>query len=158
MTETPAKREIDVEGLVVELRERVAGERVAGAYADDLSAVELEVLPAEGGPQRGLATRFDLGAVSPRIRLRPELGFSSKPVIGPPITLVKRFLLRLLFFVFDDLARQADAAVTRLEAALSAEAAARETVEIDLRQLVKRQEDLEARLAQLEESRRSPPE
>jgi O-antigen chain-terminating methyltransferase len=40
-------------------------------------------------------------------------------VIGRPITLVKQFLLRLLFFVFDDLARQTDTAIRRLEVALA---------------------------------------
>ena len=152
MTENPANRPIDTEGLVAKLRERVAEERAAGAYADDLSGVELEVLPSERRPQTGLAARFDLGAGSPRIRFRPELGFSSKPVIGPGITLVKKFYLRLLFFVLDDLARQADAAVTRLEAALSAEIAARERAEADLMDVAKRQEELESRLARLERS------
>jgi hypothetical protein len=151
MTETPAKREIDVERVVTELHERVAAERAAGAYADDLSGVELETLPSERSPQPGLAARFDLGTGRPPIRFRPELGFSSKPVIGPVITLVKRFFLRLLFYVFDDLARQTDAAVTRLEAALAAEAAARESAEKDLKDLAERQEDLAARLAELEE-------
>jgi hypothetical protein len=51
----------------------------------------------------------------PRVRFRPELGFSTKPVIGPAITLVKRFILRLLRYVFDDLARQTDAAIARVE-------------------------------------------
>jgi SAM-dependent methyltransferase len=113
---------IDVERLVEELKERVAREREAGAYADDLSDVQLEV-PPRGGD---LAEGFDLQPGQPRVRFRPELGFSSKPVIGFPITLVKKFILRLIFFVMDDLARQTDAAVTRLEAALGAEASARE--------------------------------
>jgi 2-polyprenyl-3-methyl-5-hydroxy-6-metoxy-1,4-benzoquinol methylase len=113
---------IDVERLVDELKERVARERKAGAYADDLSGVELEVPPRGGDLVEG----FDLQPGQPRVRFRPELGFSSKPVIGIPITLVKKFILRLIFFVMDDLARQTDAAVTRLEAALGAEASARE--------------------------------
>jgi O-antigen chain-terminating methyltransferase len=113
---------IDVERLVDELKERVARERKAGAYADDLSGVELEVPPRGGDLVEG----FDLQPGQPRVRFRPELGFSSKPIIGIPITLVKKFILRLIFFVMDDLARQTDAAVTRLEAALGAEASARE--------------------------------
>ena len=115
---------IDVERLVDELKERVVREREAGAYADDFSGVELEVIPLRGD---GLVQGFDLLPGEPRVRFRPELGFSSKPVIGIPITLVKRLILRLISFVMDDLARQTDAAVTRLEAGLAAEAAARES-------------------------------
>jgi hypothetical protein len=128
------RQSIDVARLVEELKERAERERAAGAYAEDLSDVELE--------QPDLARRFDLGT-DRRIRFRPELGFSSKRVIGVPITLTKKVLLRLLFHVFDDLARQTDAAVARLETALSAEIAARENAEADL-------EKLEARVAKLE--------
>jgi SAM-dependent methyltransferase len=121
---------IDVERLVEELKERVARERATGAYADDLSGVELEVLPPQGD---GLAEGFDLQPGQPRVRYRPELGFSSKPVIGPVITGIKKVILRLIFFVMDDLARQTDAAVARLEAALAAEMAARERAEAQSR-------------------------
>jgi O-antigen chain-terminating methyltransferase len=117
------KQIIDVERLVEDLKARAARERAAGAYGDDLSGVQLEA-PAVAGAS--LAEGFDLAGAGPRIRFRPELGFSSKPVIGPVITLVKQFFLRLLFFVFDDLAQQADVAVRRLETALAAEAAASE--------------------------------
>ncbi len=117
---------IDVERLVTELKERVARERAAGAYGDDLSGVELEVLPPMAPPD-GIAAGFDLAGGGPRVRFRPELGYSSKPVVGPVITLVKKFFIRLLFFVLDDLARQTDTAVTRLETALAAEAGARES-------------------------------
>ena len=65
-------------------------------------------------------------AASDRVRFRPELGFSSKRVVGPVITGVKKLNLRLLFFVLDDLARQVDAAVKRLGAALEAETHTRE--------------------------------
>jgi 2-polyprenyl-3-methyl-5-hydroxy-6-metoxy-1,4-benzoquinol methylase len=115
---------IDVERLVDELKERVSRERAGGAYRDDFSEVELEVLPPQGD---GLAQGFDLQPGQTRVRFRPELGFSSKPVIGYPITLVKKLILRLIFFVMDDLARQTDAAVARLESAIAAEATARES-------------------------------
>jgi SAM-dependent methyltransferase len=128
---------IDVERLVDELKERVARERKAGAYADDLSGVELEVPPRGGDLVEG----FDLQPGQPRVRFRPELGFSSKPVIGLPITLVKKFILRLIFFVMDDLARQTDAAVTRLESALGAEASARELATGSLETRLASQED-----------------
>ena len=112
---------IDVERLVAELKERVARDRAAGKYAAEIGETPLEVLPP-------LAVGFDLDGGSPHIRFRPELGFSSKPVIGPVITLVKKLLLRLLFFTLDDLAQQSDAAVQRLQNALAAEIAAREAV------------------------------
>jgi hypothetical protein len=114
MAEEPAQHPIDVDQLVTELRNRVERERAAGAYADDLSGFRLQT-PSHGKD-----------AASPRVRFRPELGFSSKPVIGPVITLVKRLILRLQFYVFDDLARQADAAIASVEARLAAEIATRE--------------------------------
>src|SRR5262245_37393673 len=116
MTERP----FDADELVADLKGRADRERAGGGYsdADELAAIELDV-PDPGD----LAQGFDLGGASARVRFRPELGFSSKPVVGPLITGVKKLNLRLLYFVLDDLARQADAAITRLEAALAAEIA-----------------------------------
>jgi O-antigen chain-terminating methyltransferase len=155
---------IDVERLVTELKERVARERAEGGYGDDLSGVELDVPPPMGD---GLAQGFDLEGGGPRVRFRPELGYSSKPVIGPVITLVKKFFLRLIFFVMDDLARQTDTAVARLETAIAAEAAAREASDraeaaaregahADLRTLEERIEKVKigSRLSRLERQRR----
>jgi hypothetical protein len=123
MAEEPAQDPVDVEQLVGELKERVEKQRAAGAYTDDLSGIRLQTPPvAEAG-------------ASPRVRFRPELGFSSKPVIGPVITLVKRLILRLQFYVLDDLARQADAAIGNVEARLAAEIAMRERLEDEIREL-----------------------
>jgi len=115
------------------LRERVEKERAAGAYADDLSGFELEIRPP--------------GSADPRVRFRPDLGFSSKRVIGVPITLTKRLLLRLQFYVFDDLAQQADEAIQAVERRLEVEIATRERLEGELR-------ELEARIRRLEEPQR----
>jgi hypothetical protein len=104
MAEPPV---IDVERLVAELQQRLAAQRAAGAYADDLSGIGLE-----------------LGPIGPTVRFRPELGFSSKPVVGPLITAVKRLQLRMLHFVLQDLADQTDAAIGRVEAQ-AADAASR---------------------------------
>ncbi len=164
---------IDVERLVEELKQRVAREQEAGAYTDDLSGIELEVLPPPGD---GLIEGFDLQPGRPRVRFRPELGFSSKPVIGPVITGIKKVILRLIFFVMDDLARQTDTAVRRLEAAVAAEAtalkaeiAAREGAQADILSLARNLEgvagraeqleklELAARLARLERGRRAAP-
>jgi O-antigen chain-terminating methyltransferase len=173
---------IDVERLVGELKARLARERAAGAYADDLSSVELRKPP--------IVDTYGFEGDTPRVRFRPELGFSSKRVIGQPITLVKQFFLRLLFFVFDDLARQTDMAIRRLEVALavqagdlqreaqlrgaetdrldarvSSEVLARESVQGDVKSLAENfagvetrlgRLQLEPRLARLERSRRAP--
>jgi hypothetical protein len=138
MAQEPAP-EIDVSQLAEELRARADRERADGGYPDDLSGFELQK------PQAGsIAEGFDLGSNEPRVRFRPELGFSAKPVIGPVITLVKRFILRLQLYVFDDMARQADTAIRRVETALAVEIAARERLENEVR-------ELKARLARRED-------
>jgi hypothetical protein len=117
----------DLQRLPAELKARADRERDAGNYPDDLTGFELES-PASVA-SNSIADGFDLRASAPRVRFRPELGFSSKPVVGPAITLVKRFYLRLLLYVFDDLARQTDTAIGRVETALAVEIAARERLE-----------------------------
>jgi hypothetical protein len=147
----PQKQIIDVERLVADIKKRVARERALGLYAD---AAELAALGLEVPPQAALARGFDLGGSGTRVRFRPELGFSSKPIVGPVITGIKKVILRLLFFVMDDLARQADAAVSRLEAALAAEAAAREALDDELSAIAERHKEevraLSDRIAALE--------
>jgi hypothetical protein len=145
MTEEPS---VDVEELVAELKERALRERAEGGYADAEEVARAPLGRASPEPGAGtLAGGFDLGSAGSRIRFRPELGFSSKPVLGPIITGVKKLNLRLLLYVLDDLARQADAAVLRLEAAVAAEAAAREQaferLERELRALSERVAALE---------------
>jgi hypothetical protein len=136
MVDEPAQP-LDVDQLVAELKGRVEKERAAGAYADDLSGIGLEV-PSQ-----------TVEASTARVRFRPELGFSSKPVIGPVITLVKRVLLRLQFYVLDDLARQADAAIADVEARLAAEIATRGRIESELESKIR---ELEDKIQVLEES------
>ena len=123
--------DVDLERLPAELKERADRERAAGNYPDDLSGYDLES-PSDVA---SIADGFDLRAGAPRVRFRPELGFSSKPVVGPAITLVKRFYLRLLLYVFEDLASQTDRAIGRVEAALAVEIAARERLEREVREL-----------------------
>jgi O-antigen chain-terminating methyltransferase len=172
MTEPRHDPVIDVELLVDELKERVARERAAGAYADDLSGVALQRLMPTGEGS-SLVPAYD--AEAPRVRFRPELGFSSKRIIGRPITLVKQLILRLLFFVLDDLAKQTDAALGRIEVALAVQAGdlqreaqrfdaererldarvtsevgAREAVQADVKSLDERLADLQGRLAETE--------
>ncbi len=136
--------EIDVSQLADELQERADRERASGGYPEDLSGFTLP----EANETPSIAEGFDLRAGEPRVRFRPEgLGFSTKPVIGPVLTLSKRSLLRLLRYVFDDLARQTDAAIGRVEAALAVEIATRERLEREV-------DDLKARL---EEARKDSP-
>jgi hypothetical protein len=127
--------DFDPAKVVAQLKERAAHERAAGGYPEDLADVALD----EPG---AIVQGFDLQSSGRRVRFRPELGFSSKPVVGPAITLVKRFYLRLLLHVFDDLARQTDTALARLETALAVEVAARERLEGEVAEL---REALEAR-------------
>ena len=142
MAEPPV---IDVDALVEDLRERVARARREGLYADDLSG------------------RGACGPAAPeaRVRFRPELAYSTKPVVGRPLTAVKKVLLRLLVHVFDDLARQADAGIAAAEAAArdarawaeqaaEAEASARERVAADVAALAGRVDGLEAQLERLQ--------
>ena len=122
-----------------ELKERAERERASGGYPDDLAGFELE--KPGGGMGGSIVEGFDLQSGGPRVRFRPELGFSTKPVVGPGITLVKRFYLRLLGYVFDDLARQTDTAIVRLETALAVEIATRERVERETEQKIRVLED-----------------
>lgn len=133
-----------VEQVVLELKDRVERARAAGEYADDLSGIELQT------PSIPIVQGFDLRDGGPRVSFRPELGFSSKPVIGPVITFVKRVLLRLQLHVFNDLAQQTDTAIARVETAIAVEAATRERLE-------DRMKALESRLAKLERAGPGPP-
>jgi hypothetical protein len=120
--------DFDPAKVVAELKERAERERASGGYPEDLSDVELE-------KPGSIVEGFDLQSGRPRVEFRPQLGFSSKPVVGPAITLVKRFYLRLLLYVFEDLARQTDTAIGRVEAALAVEVAARERLQREVRDL-----------------------
>ncbi len=141
---------IDVEALVEDLRGRVARARAEGGYADDLSGERLVAPPPVA-----------------RVRFRPELAYSTKPLIGRPLTAVKKVLMRLTVHPFDDLARQADSEITAVDAAaqaaIEAEADVRERVQADVARLLSRIEGLEialdrlqlpVRLARLERERR----
>ena len=125
MTDDPV---IDVDRLVEDVRRRVADVRARGGYGDDVG----------DGPLHAPQT-------DARIRFRPELSYSSKPVVGPPLTAVKRVLLRLNVHAFDDLARQVDQAVVDAEMRLDDLLERVEGIEATLQRL-----QLGARLARLE--------
>ncbi len=158
MPDTP-RHGIDVDALVKELRARVAERRRLGDYADDASVAPLALPPPEAP-----------------VRFRPERGYSSKPIVGRPITAAKQGLLRLLHHVLDDMAQQTSAALDAdrrwTEEALAAEAAARTASQRDVLGLLARIEVLERlmgeirgglehlqagpRLARLERARSAP--
>jgi SAM-dependent methyltransferase len=130
---------IDVDRLVDELAERVEEQRRAGAYADDPSALPLDLPPPEAP-----------------VRFRPERAYSTKPVVGRPLTMVKRGLLRLLVHVFDDLAAQTSAAIEAdRRDARHAEAALRTRIE-EIEQTLDHLQ-LGPRLARLERARAATP-
>ena len=104
---------VDVEQLVEELRERVERERAAGRYTENVTAVELE--PVNGEPTR-TGGPAPMAAAIPQVVYRPEVGYSSRPVVGPILTGVKRLFYRLFFYPLDDLAHQTNAAVHQLHA------------------------------------------
>ena len=112
--QTPSgpERLIEVEQLVNELRERVERERASGRYTDDVSAVGLEPLDAE--QTSAVDVSGTPAPAIPQVVYRPEVGYSSRPVIGPVLTGVKRLFYRLFHYPLDDLARQTDDAVHRL--------------------------------------------
>jgi O-antigen chain-terminating methyltransferase len=134
MADEPA---IDVARLVDDLRERVERVRRDGAYGDDPAAIALRAPAPEA-----------------RVRFRPELAYSTKPLVGRPLSRAKALLMRLLIHPMDDLARQADAAISTDRAwareAVAGEAGARERVAEDLQDLMARIGAIEETLARLQ--------
>ena len=102
----------------------------------------------------------------PRVRFRPELAYSSRPLVGAPLTFVKRAILRLLVHVFDDLARQTDAAIGASDTLARAAIDSLERIAADVAALAQRIAAIEEmldhlqlppRLARLERRARSVP-
>ncbi len=116
-----------------DLRVRVARMREAGRYAGDPgdTPLVLEDAPA-------------------RVSFRPELAYSTKPVVGPALTALKRLIIRLTYHPHAEMARQADAAALRAEDAFRSEVAAREALTADVGAYVARTAATEGRLDTLE--------
>lgn len=98
MTENPTPPALDVEAIVTEIRARAAHARQSGGYRPEILDIPFEHLAPE----------------STLIRLRPEMGYSSKPVVGPAITTAKKTLLRGIRHVLDDAFTQTNTAVASL--------------------------------------------
>lgn len=115
MPEQPPGRSeqlVEVEKLVDELRERVEQERAASGYGEDVAGVGFEPAGEEAVADGAASTP----PAVPQVVYRPEVGYSSRPVIGPILTGVKRLFYRLFQYPLDDLAHQTNAAVHQLHA------------------------------------------
>ena len=115
----PSEPLIDVDQLVDDLRERVERERAAGRYSEDLMSIGIE--PVADEPARTIQDGSAPGstpATAAQVVYRPELGYSSRPVIGPVLTTIKRLLYRVFAYPLDDLARQSNDAVRLLNGAV----------------------------------------
>lgn len=118
----PHEPAIDLDRLMSDLKARVAARRAAGDDDGDVLETPFDAPGADAA-----------GGLS--VRLRPETAYSSKPVVGRVITFGKRLQIRVLYHFLDDLATQANAALTGLRAALEAETRAREALEERVREL-----------------------
>ena len=101
---------LDVDRIVADLQERVTARRAAGEY-----------------DEQTLRTRFEL--VKGKVVLRPELAFSAKPLVGAPLTAIKRLLMRLQIHFLNDIVAQVNAALAADRAKLEAESRRRATLE-----------------------------
>lgn len=105
--------------------------------------------------QRALQARTARGAVGPggvdrrelqpgRVVLRPEVAYSSKPVVGPVITAAKRLVIRLNWHFLHDMTDQINAALEGQRTTASDNARLREDLKSRLDALSKRLDELEA--------------
>jgi SAM-dependent methyltransferase len=117
---------IDVEELAESLRERVEHERAAGRYTEDVASLGPEPIK-ETAPQITRAPDASPTDRPRRVVYRPEVGYSSRRLVGPILTAAKRLFYRLFFYPLDDLARQTNDAVEKSHAAIAIERAARES-------------------------------
>lgn len=126
---------IDVDRLVSDLQERVAARAAAGGYDEGL-----------------LGTPFTLFSDAPvgTIVLRPEAAYSSKPVVGPVVTRIKRALISALFHFLNDAVSQANATLAASRRALETESNARATLETQVLHLTRELTEALARIDALE--------
>lgn len=99
---------IDVDLLVEDIRRRAAAMRARGDYPQELLDAPFDL---DGDDPLGPS----LGAP---ITLRPERGYSSKPVVGTGITAVKRVAEKLVHHVVQDGLDQASIRIEHLSRAL----------------------------------------
>ncbi len=110
MTEHEPEPILDVDRIVADLQERVTARRAAGEY-----------------DEQTFRTRFEL--VEGKVVLRPELAYSARPLVGAPLTAIKRLLIRLQIHFLNDIVAQVNAALAADRAKLEAESRRRATLE-----------------------------
>ena len=110
MTEHEPEPILDVDRIVADLQERVTARRAAGEY-----------------DEQTFRTRFEL--VEGKVVLRPELAYSARPLVGAPLTAIKRLLIRLQIHFLTDIVAQVNAALAADRAKLEAESRRRATLE-----------------------------
>lgn len=133
---------IDVDDLVADIRGRAAALRERGAYPQALLDLpfDLDADDDDGTPLAGPIT------------LRPERGYSSKPIVGAPITGVKRVAERLVHHVVQDGLDQASIRIEHLARMLEdSERQSRERVEDLSRSVSASEQGAAARLAETRE-------
>ena len=107
---------VDVERLVLDLQDRAQARRTANEYPQDIFDARFEIRPG-------------------RIVLRPQITESTKRVVGPLITRVKRILFRLQAQLFSDIVAQANTALDLSRAQTAAEAEHRRALEARVAEL-----------------------
>ena len=109
MSEVPGPP-LNVDQIVADIQERVSARRADGGYDSRL-----------------LGSRFEL--VEGKVVLRPELAYSAKPLVGTPITTLKRVLIRLQIHFLNDLVGQINSVLAADRARLEAETRRRTALE-----------------------------
>ncbi len=126
MTENRTTPAVDVEAIVAEIQVRAAHARRSGGYRPEILDIPFEHLAPD----------------STLIRLRPEMGYSSKPVVGPAITTAKKTLLRGIRHVLDDAFTQTNTAVAGLREEIAGN-------EDDVARLDRRLDEIATRVTEL---------
>ena len=121
--------------VVARLQARVEKQRLARAYDSAVLTCRFESADAH-------ETRQVLSPSLRGIRLRHELGFSSKPVVGSVITGIKRIVGRLIHNVVQDGFDQASLGLEHLDQGLA-------DVRFQLQRETEQRAKLEAKVAEL---------
>jgi len=124
MSTDEPKPALDVDALVADLQARAAERSASGAY------------------DAALGVPFETGQSG--VQLRPWIGRSTRPVVGPALSFTKRGLMRLQQPVLIDLASQVSSALARQQARLDAESVRRAELEEQVAELTDRVAKLEA--------------